>query len=387
MASDAPVPGRHEPPVTVEAAASGAAGGPDWAGSVVTRTERHHCAHRLWFQHLNTGGRVRVVGGVVALAVSWTVIVFGFIVGLALLINGADSPRPGLIGLLLVIGTVLQLFGVIAFASVWRRPHRPQDAVLVTAAVGFLVFLTAAVLLIVVADLYAAPLFAAPFAVVLWQLFWFRQVLYGRSSCRTFPGYAPAVRAMLEHDPGLYAVLPEPDRFRLEHCPHTLPFGELRRSAQVMSVVNSVLLLGYVAALLWLMFVLVSRPEFGRAGPGHEAVAYLAAGTIMLLNMPGLQEMKARSQRYHRAAAGYYAAAFTGYALTAAIGFWSAVILDDPATLIVTLLAAYWGLSASFAFTRLPSRSACGALQAPPPVVQKMLRPGVRTAGSSVIRT
>jgi hypothetical protein len=387
MTSDAPEPDRHVPPVSVEAAEEGAAGDPAWAGSVVMRTERHRCGHRLWFQHLNTAGRVRAVGGMAALAVSWTVIVFGCLVGIGLAIDGTvhGSPRSGLIGLLLVVGTVLQLFGAVAFASVWRRPHRPHDAVLVAAAVGFLVFLTAAVLLVVVADLYVAPLFAVPFAVVLWQLFWFRQVLYGRGSCRSFPGYAPAVRAMLEHDPGPYAVLPEPVRFRLEQCPHRLPFGELRRSAQVMSVVNTVLLLAYFAVLLWLMFVLVSRPEFGRAGPGHEAVAYLAAGTIMLLNMPGFQELKARSQRYHRAAVGFYPAAFAGYALTAAVGFWSAVVLGGPATLVVTLLAAYWAYSAWVALTRLPPRSACGAMQAPPPVVQKMLKPGVEAAGLSDI--
>jgi hypothetical protein len=208
MDSDAAGTGRHELPVTVEAVAEGADGSSDWAGSVVTRTERHQCGHRLWFQHLNTAARVRAVGGMAALAVSWTVIAFGCLLGVALLLHGAvtGNPRSVLLGLLLVIGTVLELFGAIAFASVWRRPHRPPDAVLVAAAVGFLVFLTAAGVLVVFADLYVAPLFAVPFAVVLWQLFWFRQVLYGRDSCRTFPGYAPAVRAMLEHDPGPHTV-------------------------------------------------------------------------------------------------------------------------------------------------------------------------------------
>jgi hypothetical protein len=374
--------GRQEPPVTVEAA-EGAFGSPDWAGSVVTRTDRRPCAHRLWFRHLNTGGRVRRVGGVVALAASWTVIGFGLIVALVLLLLGDRA--AAFIGLLVGVGTALLAFGAVALASAWRRPHRPHDAAIVAASVGFLMFLIAVALFVIVARLYAAPLLAVPFAVVLWQLFWFRQVLYGRDSCRTYPGYAPAVRAMLRHDPGPYAVLPEPDRFRLERCPHRLQFGELRRAAQVMSVVNTVLLLAYFAALLWLMFVLVSRPEFGRAGPGHEAVAFLAAGTVMMLNMPGFLELKVRSQRYHRAAVGWYPAAFTGYALTAAVGFWSAVVLGGPATLVVTLLAAYWAYSAWVALTRLPPRSACGAMQAPPPVVQKMLK-RVEAAGLSDIR-
>jgi hypothetical protein len=388
MEFDATQPGHNEPSVTVEPASGGAAGDPDWARPVVTRTEHHQCGHRLWFQHLNTGGRVRAVGGVVALAVSWTVLVFAFIVGLTLLIEGAvDGVQMlALIGLLLVVGAALQLFGAVAIASVWRRPHRPHDAVIVTAAVGFLVFVTATVLLVVFADIHAAPLFAVPLAAVLWQLFWFRQVLYGRGTCRTYPGYAPAVRAMLEHDPGPYTVLPEPDRFRLETCPHKLEYAELRRSAQIMSTVNTILVWAYFVVLLWLMFVLVARPEFGRAGPAHEAVAYLAAGTIMLLNIPGMQELKARSQRYHRAAIALYVAAFTGYALTAAVGFWCAVILDDPATLVVTLLAAYWAYSAWIAVTGLPSRSACRAMQAPPPVIQKLLKPEAGIAGLSGIR-
>jgi hypothetical protein len=356
MEYEPPERARFDPPITVESAMSVDTDASEWTEPVAKRPERHRCTHGLRFSDLNARGRTTAVGLIAVIAASWALIVLGFLVGLGLIAAGfADGDqRLAVVGLLLACGTALQSFGVVALASACRRPHRPHDVAIALAAVGLLVFLIALVMLVAIADMVAAPALAVPFAAVLVHLFRFQSALYGRDTCRTHPGHAPAVRELLAHDPGPAIVAPE--RFRVRDCPHRLKFGMLRRRSQVMLIVNTVLVYVYFALLLWM----ISLNEL--------LVPALLSGLI------GIVELSARSQRYHRASTWVYVCAFAGYALAGAAGVWAAVTFGEPLLFAVPVLAAYWCFSAWFALTQLTPRSACRSMMEPPPAIRRMLK-------------
>lgn len=372
-------PPRSDPPITVEAAPIPDAAAPDWTEPVLTGTARDRCRHRVRFHDLNEQGRGRAGLAFAAISLTWGVITIGAIVGLAIVPEGVENADRLLTlgGLILVCSALLQAVGAVGLGSVLRRLHRPGDIVIGLAAAGYLLFLLVLVLLLTAVEpayYFLVIVAALPFAAVLWQLIALRNTLYGRGTCRTHPGFPPAIRALLKHDPGPFAVMPEPTRFRVADCPHRLEFGRLRRRYQVMSLVNTALLLGYLGAMLVLMAALVARREFAAGGPGYEATALALAVLLPLINLPAFQEVNVRSQRYHRAPFGLYIGAFIGYALSAATGIWGAIVLGGPMSLIPTALAAYWAFSAVVAMTGLPPRSECGSLREPPLVIRKMLK-------------
>ncbi|MFG3341700.1 hypothetical protein [Glycomyces sp. NPDC048151] len=363
-----------DPQITVEADPDAPDSG--WAEPVPTGPEYHRCPHWLRFADLNAKGRMAAVGGVAVVGLSWAVIVFGLLVGLGLAVVGFgdDDLRLALIGLLLVCGSVLQSFGAAALTRSWRRLHRPGEAAIPFAAVGFLVFLAAMGAIVALAEIRIAPLFALPFAVVVWQLFWFRSRLYGRDTCQAHPGHAPAIRALLRHDPGSFAAMPVAERFSARDCPHRIRFGDLHRRYQAMAIANTVLLYLYIGAVIWLVFVLNPRPDVDLSGPGTDLAHAFSVLALALVTLAGVLELGERSRRYHRAPVLLFVAAFCGYGLVICLSVWAAVVLDEPSALAVAPLAAYWAVSAGFALVRFPPRSECRTLEGPPPFLQKMLQ-------------
>lgn len=361
---------RNEPAITVEAASGDAAFASDWTGAV--GTPAHHCPHRLRFQDLNANGRRQARISRLAIASSWMVIGFGLLLGLMLVTTGfTDGDQlAALVGLLLLCGMVLQSLGAVALALTWRRLHRPRNATIGAAAVGLLGVFVAAVLLFLFTELDAALLLTVPPAVVLWQLFQFRARLYDRETCRAYPWHAPAVRAMLEHDPSPYAVVPGPYRFRVKDCPHKLELRALRRRYQVLSIVNTLLLILYVAGQVILVADLFALNEFGGVWVGYDVMALALLPLIRI----AYQEVAVRSRRYHRAPVWLSVGAFAAHGLTAAASVCAAVVLGDLLMLATAGLAAYGCYWTAVAMTRLPSRAECRSLREPPPIVQKMLK-------------
>lgn len=359
---------RTDPLITVEAAPTDDSAAAEWTEPVVTRPEHHQCQHRLYFHDLNAKGRLAFAGGRAAIWSSWPVIVFGAIFGLGGLIGGVanDNTMLAVGGLLMVCSAVLQVVGAVGLALTWKRPHRPNDVVIGFAAIGYLLFLIVVGMILAATKLVGFAFALVPFAFVLWQLISFRVNLYWSGTCRTYPGFPPAIRALLKRDPGPFAVIPAPARFRVADCPHRLEFRKLRGRFQVATLMNTVLLYGYLVAML----VMVSSRRVVDGGEG-DAIGVLVMLLLVLSNLFGVQEIKVRSKRYHRASTSLYIGAFFGYAMTVVIGIW----LGGPASFIAMALAAYWAFAAAYVMKVLPPRSECASLREPPPAVQKMLRP------------
>ncbi|MDN3241106.1 hypothetical protein [Glycomyces tritici] len=362
---DGPVePPRADPQISVEAAPVPSAGTPGWAEPVMTRTERRKCPHWVRFADLNTKGRTRRALAVLAIWTSWAVVVIGLFAGLAGMTAGIEkgAQLPAIGGLALACGAVLQAVSAVALASAWRRLHRPKDLVIGLAVSGFLVHLLGLALFLTIVDskhlLLAVA--AVPYALVLWQLIAFRNSLYARGTCRTHPGLPPAIRALLKD---------ETARFRIADCPHQIAFGDLRVRYRVLSVANTFLLIGYIAAVLLLWSVPVS-PPFSFEG---DEFVLIALGILLPVgNLFSLSEIWTHSKRYHRVSPGMYVGAFTGYAMTLLAGLWAG--LSMHLSLAVIVLTIYWASSAAYAMKHLPPRSECASLREPPPVVQRMLK-------------
>jgi hypothetical protein len=356
--------------ITVEPAPA-ADTGADWKAPVLTQTERHRCPHRLRFRDLNGKGRVKAAAAFVLIVLSWTVIaVISFFGAVAIGVGFGESRAViAVSGLLLSCSAVLQPFGLIALARVWKRPHRPNDVVIGLAVVGFVLYLVALVLLLPSGGIIVPALGAVPLALVLRQLISFRGSLYGRDSCRTHPVFPPAILALLTHDPGpLEAVKPEPGRFRVRDCPHRIGFGELRVRYRVASVVNSLLLAAYVAMVIILWAEVLASASVAVGGSAFTADVF--GFLVPLGNLCSLMEILARSKRYHRASPFVSVGAFVGYGSTLAAGLWLG--LSMPVSLVVIALTAYWAYSAAYAMRHLPPRSECASLSEPPLVIQRM---------------
>ncbi|MEU5155548.1 hypothetical protein [Glycomyces sp. NPDC021274] len=368
-------PPRADPQIFVEAAPIPGASAPGWAEPVVTRTKRHRCPHWVRFADLNAKGRGRRALSVLAVWSSWAVIAFGLFAGLAGVFaafeKGAEPVAFG--GLTMACGAVLQAVSTVALAWAWRRLHRPKDFVIGLAASGFLLHLIGLGVFLTIVDSHHAVLVAAavPYALVLWQLVAFRNMLYPRDTCRTHPGLPPAILALLKDDPVLHAASQGSPQFRVADCPHRLEFRSLRGGYRVMAVVNTVLLMGYVGSLLNLMADMLALSEFA---PEREDGALAFVLVLALGNLCSLAEMHARSTRFHRAPLHIAIGAFIGYAATFAAGIWAWGDVATPALLATLALAAYWASSAAYAMKHLPPRSECASLREPPPVIQKMLR-------------
>ncbi|MEV3935396.1 hypothetical protein AB0K52_05370 [Glycomyces sp. NPDC049804] len=358
---DAP---RADPQVTVEAAPVVAASG--WAALAPTGTERHRCLHRVRFADLNAKGRAKRALSAVALWSGGAVTAIGLFFGLICIGAGVQGEVGLLVaaGLTLVCGLVLQAVGAVALAVVWRRLHRPSDPVIGLAAAGFVLLAVSLALFMVLAESGQGflALVAVPYAWILWQLVAFRRSLYPRGSCRTHPGLAPAVLALLRDE--------RVPRFRVADCPHRFGFGELRVRYRVAAVVNSLLLTGYVAMvfILWAEVLVAASLAVGGSGFAAVVIALL----VPLGNLFSFGEILARAKRYHRASRAVCVGAFAGYGSTVAAGLW--LELGMPVSLAVIALTAYWAYSAAFAMRHLPPRSECASLSEPPPVVQRMLK-------------
>jgi hypothetical protein len=359
-------PPRADPQIFVEAVPN--AGAEGWTEPVLTRTERHRCPHWVRYADLNAKGRIRRMLAALAIWMSWAVIVTGLFVGLASVAEGleADGELAAIGGLAIIGGLVVQAVSTVSLTMVWRRMHPPSDLTIVLGVNGYLLLLIGLGLFLAIADSLfpVAAVAAMPYAYILGQLIAFRNELYPRETCRTYPGLPPAIHALLKDQYRTGSA-----RFQAADCPHRVEFSALRPRYRVASVVNFFLCLGYYGVVGFLWLAQWSPPV---SFSGDEAVGHVLVVLLPVGNLFALGELHARSKRYHRAGETVYIGAFVGYATTLAAGLWAG--LGMYTSLVVIALTIYWAYSAAYAMKHLPPRSECASMTEPPPAIQKMLK-------------
>ncbi|HEX2145689.1 MAG TPA: hypothetical protein VHG10_14405, partial [Glycomyces sp.] len=375
---------RTELQISVEPAAAPPDGdrAPGWTeAATVTRAPEPFraaaCTHRVKVRELRSRGVLLWMLGVLMIVGTGFVALTAVFVGLE--VFGSD---PGVDLLLqsavlaMTAGGVLSVVDVATLVRSWRRLHRPSLPMLAVSSVGTALLLLGVLILSFGIERFWLAAFAVP-ALVVNQLLWYlRSVLYGRSTCRTWPGLSARARTMLRHDPGPMAVriaVERPDEFRIEDCPHQVKFREVRPVGQVIGVVYTVLYLAYTLGF-WLLALDLLTNHDRLARGGVERWAIIGGLVAIALNVGGWLELKARSKRLHRASLGVYALAFAGCLGTGATAICVAVVLDRPifyGEALLAIVMAHWAFSAMVA---LKPRSACRADPELPPKLQTILK-------------
>lgn len=161
------------------------------------------CPHRVRLRDLGPTGRLLYTGGLIVLTAAWPVQILELFIGGFLLSLGAGFAGhfPVTAGLALLLGAMLTTTGVFAVHLTWKRPHRPDTAMLWLSTAGAVLTLFGTALLGRWLDWHWAAAFTAPSALVAALLWHLRTLLDDRDECDTRPDLPPRAAALLKPAP------------------------------------------------------------------------------------------------------------------------------------------------------------------------------------------
>jgi MFS family permease len=334
------------------------------------------CPHRIRWRDLKTTWKLLFAAIAVLVSGTLPLAFIGLFVagGLFVAVGIAESDTLALIFAVILAAAVTPLLvGFVSYVRIWRRLHRPGLLVCVLTTVATLLMAGGAgAAAIATPDVWVIALVIPPLALVV-VLWYFRAVLYPRSTCADYPWFPARVLTLLRVDPGSAVRYDEPS-FRIEDCPHVVRFRDLRTRHLIVAIGFSVLYFFYQIAfgaeiIFWLQALLDA------SGNGRETAVMAIGGLVFLpLAIVGCFEFSARAKRLHRASTPVYVLAISGFVGSAALAVWMAATLGDPLFYWLAVPAVVPVLSATSAASALTKRSECRSNPGLPQKIVAMLK-------------